>query len=491
MNILLIDPSVGNGDGLNTGLGWLAASTEAAGHGARVLDFVNRPPPPGGDRALLRETVERLRPDAAGFCVHSITLGKTAELAADLREYFRGPLLIGGPQMAFEKKDIFLKIPQTDFGVIGEAEETLPELLSALDAGVSDFSGTPGLVWKKDGAPVENAPREPKRDISGLPFPNYRRHFGLESVSAPYPVMTSRGCPFSCVFCNSHMSGKKWRLRRLEDVMDELSAAVREYGVREFMVQEPVFNLKPEHVIEFCEMLHQRNIHLPWFSPSGLRADRVTPEMLAAMKKAGCSEVKIGVETLVPELFPAVNKGTSLEKLTGACRIIKQSGFPLRGSFIIGLPGDNYERSMENYRLAREAGFDGMDWSLLVPYPGTKAYDWVKENGRLFHDYCEADQIASQASGTDGVKLAFDTPDYPAALRLKAFVKISVKCGNYFFDRNSSALRKIFDISSQILKNDPARPLWHLRVIMEKLSKQRERGKSKDLRYRFGALAPF
>ncbi|OGV32619.1 MAG: hypothetical protein A2020_07470 [Lentisphaerae bacterium GWF2_45_14] len=492
MNILLIDPSIGTGDGLNTGLAWLAASVDAAGYGVRVLDFVNRPQMDFDSTALyLKENVERLKPDVVGFCIHSITTQITCRLVENLKKHYDGFVIIGGPQMAFEHGEIFNKMPQIDFAVVGEAEDTLPELLAALENKASEYSEINGIIWKKSGKIIENTSRKQRQDIDTLPYPDYRKHFGLETLTAPYSIMTSRGCPYSCIFCNSHMSGKKWRTRSLENVMNELENAIRIYGVQEFMVQEPVFNLRPERVVEFCHLLQERKINLPWFSPSGIRADKLTPECIEAMKESGCTEIKIGVESLVPEVLENANKNVTVETIVEICNMIKKSSFPLRGSFIIGLPGDNYQRTMENFNRSRKLGFDTTDWSLLIPYPGTKAYEWVMENGRMFYDYCSADQGAFQVTKPGDIKLAFDTVDFPAKERIKAFVKISVKSGNYIFDRNQSSLKKAYSLLKQIMLHDPLRILTHISGIYKKLKISRKRGPLKSDRYKFKELAPF
>lgn len=492
MNILLIDPSIGTGDGLNTGLGWLAASLDEAGHGVRVLDFVNRPLMPFDETAeFLKKNVLQLKPDLVGFCIHSITLEITIRLVKSLISYFSGPIIIGGPQMAFEHKNIFKKIPEAHFSVLGEAEETLPELLDALEKGKTVFEEIDGLIWRKSDKIIENKPRQQLMDIDKLPYPNYKKHFSLKKIGSPYSIMTTRGCPYSCVFCNSHMSGKRWRKRNLNNVIEELKNAIHTYGIKEFMVQEPVFNLKPERVVEFCNLLNEHKINLPWFSPSGVRADRLTPESLDAMKRSGCTEVKIGVESLVPEVLKNANKGITVENLIEICEMIKNSAFPLRGSFIIGLPGDTYKRTMENFKLSQKLGFKTTDWSLLIPYPGTAAYEWVKEHGRIFNDYCSADQGAFQITKPENIRLAFDTEDFTAAERIKAFVKISVKSHNYIFDRSKSELITAITLLKQILRYDPIHLINHFVDIASKMKSKKRRGPSKSDRYVFDKLAPF
>ena len=492
MNILLIDPTVGTGDGLNTGLGWLASSVDKAGHGVRVLDLVNRPYLPIEEAVMLiRETIIRLNPDIIGFCIHSITLSVTKEMVGAIRTFFKGYVVIGGPQMAFECKNIFDKISEIDFAVVGEAEDTLPELLNLLDKKEEDFRNIDGLIWQDNGIIIENKARVPRIDLDTLPSPDYKKHFGLQSIKVHYPLMTSRGCPYSCSFCNSNMSGKRWRKRSLGNVIGELKDAIARYDIKEFMVQEPVFNLEPERVMDFCNLLIRESINLPWFIPSGVRADRLTSETIEAMKNAGCTELKIGVETLVPEVFPSVNKGTTLGTIISACKMVKKSSFPLRGSFIIGLPGDNYANSLKNYKLSRKLGFKTTDWSLLIPYPGTKIYEWVMKNGKMFYDYCSADQGSFQVTSPRDVKLSFETSDFPGEDRIKAFVTISVKSGNYIFDRTQKSYAIMISLLKQILRYDPLNFFWHIKNIYNRLKLREKRGASKSERYVFSPLSPF
>jgi radical SAM superfamily enzyme YgiQ (UPF0313 family) len=492
MNILLIDPSIGTGDGLNTGLGWLASSLEKAGHGARVLDLVNRPFMPTDETAdMIISEVKRLKPAIIGFCIHSITLNKTAELVRCINPVFDGQIIIGGPQMAFEQENIFQRIPETDFGIIGEAEKTLPELLDSLSKNSNNFSTIDGLLWKNKSEIIKNNPRAINHDISSLPYPNYKKHFGLESLGSPYSIMTSRGCPYGCVFCNPSMSGNKWRTRELKDVIDELKYAIGEYSIKEFMVQEPVFNFDPKRVIEFCSLLREHKINLPWFSPSGLRADKLTPDSLRAMKDAGCTEIKIGIESLVPDVFKSSNKGTTIDKITDACKMIKESGFPLRGSFIIGLPGDTFKKTMQSFEFSKKLGFATTDWSLLIPYPGTKAYQWVLENGTIINDYNSADQGAFQITKPENIKLSFETKDFTAEERIKAFNIISVKSGNYIFNRNHNFLKKSISIILQIIKHDAFNIFNHIIDIQKRIKESKKRGASKADRYIFSPLLPF
>ncbi|EKD29078.1 MAG: Fe-S oxidoreductase, partial [uncultured bacterium] len=391
MNILLIDPKATKGGGLNTGLGWLSASIANAGHKVKVLDFVNRnisnPP------EYLSNIVNNFKPDIIGFCIHCTTYTVACSLNDYIKQKYSIPVVFGGPHAAYEKENILKEHNNIDFTIVGEAEDSFLELIDCL-SGRNQFSNVKGLIFRDNNKIIYTGDRPVRKEISDLPFPDYTL-FGISQINEPYPIATSRGCPFQCSFCNPKMSGMIWRKRELQNVIDELIFAKKTFNINKFMLSEPVFNLIPERVIEFCSLLKKNNINLPWFSSSGLRAHLLNEKTIVAMKESGCIEIKIGIESLVPEVFDRINKKQTLEDLYNAIKLIKNHKIKLSGSFIIGLPGDTYKNALKNYHLASKLKFDSMAWSLLIPYPGTDAYDWMLKNGRMLYDYKSAHQIAS------------------------------------------------------------------------------------------------
>ena len=165
---------------------------------------------------------------------------------------------------------------------------------------------------------------------------------------------------------------------------------------------------------------------MPWTCKSGLRADRITDEMIKAMKRAGFYDVKIGVETLSPRVFPNVNKGETIEDIVRAVEIVKHNALRIKGSFIIGLPGSIYQTDMESFKRAQQLGFDEMAWSFLIPYPGTPAYHWVLEHGTMYYDYKRAHQhYMEHIARNEQMRVAFETPEYSLSDRIKMMEKIS------------------------------------------------------------------
>jgi radical SAM superfamily enzyme YgiQ (UPF0313 family) len=216
----------------------------------------------------------------------------------------------------------------------------------------------------------------------------------------------------------------KWRCRDFNLAIEELKFAKAHFGIGRFDICEPVFNLTSERVIEFCELLLKEKINMPWTCNSGLRADRITDEMIKTMKRAGFYNMKIGVETLSPEVFPCVNKGEKIDDIVRAVEIGKCNSLRVSGSFILGLPGSTYETEIDSFERARKLGFDDMAWSLLIPYPGTPAYNWVIEHGTMYYDYKQMHQYATQVTGDEELHVPFETVEFSLKDRLRAWEKI-------------------------------------------------------------------
>ncbi len=423
MRLLLIDPYVRAGGNLNTSLGWLSAAVHKAGHEVFVLDLNNRRI--SNYKEVLPEFISKYNPDMIGITAMCTTYVTMQRIVEQLADYYNGYIAVGGAQIAFEKEDVLKDGQRIDFAVVGDGEETIVQLLDCLEKN-GELSQIEGLIYRDNGQIKNNPPRKWwETDLNKLPFPDFRL-FGLKKVPPTYSyrVSTSRGCPFQCIFCNPITMRSKWRGRDFHLAIEELKFARADFGVQCFNICEPVFNLTRERVIQFCELLLKEKINMPWTTSSGLRAKPIDDEMIRTMKESGFYDLKIGVETLSPDVFPNVNKGETLDDIGNAIKIAKRNGLRIEGSFIIGLPGSTYKTVMDSFRRAQQLGFDVMGWSLLIPYPGTRAYDWVQEHGTTYYDYKQAHQYAGEIGDDGQLRVAFETPEFPLKDRIRAYQKI-------------------------------------------------------------------
>lgn len=421
MKILLIDPYSPSAQSLNTSLGWLSASVHKAGHEVFVLDLNCRRI--SNYNKVLRDLVERYQPEMIGITVMCTTYTAALLVVQQLKDYFPGHIVLGGAQMSFERENALKESKDVDFAIVGEGEETFVELIENLENKQS-LDDVHGLIFRKNGKIISNSPRKAISDLNQLPFPDYRL-FGLEKVPHwyNYRISTSRRCPYHCVYCNPHTMRGKWKGRDFHLAIEEIEFAKANFCIRRFDICEPVFNLTVDRVIEFSEHLIKADLNLPWTCNSGLRADKISDEMIKVMKRSGFYDLKIGVETLSPKVFSSVKKGETIEDILNAVEVAKRNGLRVSGSFILGLPGSTYKTVMESFMRAQTVGFDEMPWSMLIPYPGTPVYHWVLEHGTMYYDYKNMHQYVDQDLDDD-LHVPFDTPEFPLADRLKAWNKI-------------------------------------------------------------------
>lgn len=418
-NILFVNPT---GDeevaGFGLGIAYLSSVLRRLGKTVSLLDLVNIRI--GDPKMKLEKSVHDFKPDIIGFSIHNRTFKSSKKLISFLRTIYSGGILIGGPEVTV-RNGILEEIPEADIAVIGEAEDTLPELLRCMEES-SDISNVDGIVWRQRGKIIANNPRKLKKDLDLIPFPDFEV-YGIKFFDK-YPIMTSRGCPFDCSFCSSTL-GKIWRRRTPENVIDEIKIAIKKYKIKMIQFVDPAVNIMPERVIEICELMLREKIDVPW-SAQGVRADLITDKLVMKMKAAGCKRLYVGIESLDPEVYAEIGKSETIEEIKQGIRIAKNHGLEVHGFLIIGLPKDNFKKTLKSFEAAERLNLDVLSWTSAVPYIGTRMHEWVKNNAR---EICDATKVS--ISGTSYEDIAFETKDFPYKERVLARKIIRVKSGSY------------------------------------------------------------
>ncbi len=420
MRILLIDPP-GEQAGINAGLAYLSGALEAAGIDHLVLDMVNGDP---SDANLLR-IAERHRPEYFGLSIKTATYTSSVHVSKVLKSAFEHtPIIAGGPHVTLYGEELLAQVPQIDAAIAGDAEVSLPELPAKWD-GKGDFPEINGLIFRSAGG-TRCIPAELPMALDDLPFPSFDRFVGSKLLDHHYPLVTSRGCPHGCIYCSvGKVSGRKWRYRSPSSVVDELERARDKWGFPEFDVLDDTFTHNVERAGEICRLIIDRKLGMRWSCPNGIRADRVTPDLLEAMAVAGCHTVIFGVETGNPEIFTSLRKGEKLADIERAVHISKEIGLRVGGYFIIGLPGDTYEGTVASLDYAKTLGLDWAHFNILAPYPGTKVWDVIQKEGRFLDDW-----RTTRHFGTSP-KPIFELEGYSASDMVKAYRTVHVRQGLY------------------------------------------------------------
>ena len=275
--------------------------------------------------------------DLVGITVLSPVLHEAADIVKLLKERSPEiPVCAGGPYVTTIREDIFRLLP-VDFAVYGEGELTFAELISHLKH-KTDPAGIRGLMYRTaSGEILANPPRDQISDLNTLPLPAYDL-FPMNRYPV-HRIATSRGCPFRCSFCNStSIWSFRWRDRSPENVVAEIEYLLKFHRHKTFSFNDNSFNIRPDRVEKFCDLLIARNIRILWSTP--FRAEIVTERMAHKMKKAGCYNVGIGIESANDERLRVMEKKTTIAEITRGIGILKRAGIEVLGQFVIGSEGD-------------------------------------------------------------------------------------------------------------------------------------------------------
>jgi radical SAM superfamily enzyme YgiQ (UPF0313 family) len=365
----------------------------------------------------------RERIEIIGLSIKTATVGEARRLAFRLRELPDVCIVAGGPHVSIAADELILE-SWLDYVFIGEAEVSLPRFCE--DRSVAESGDCPG-VWSKQGHYMEPLLTD---DLDTLPFPDYTVFSGsvVTAVRECYPIVTSRGCAYDCIYCSvPWISGKRFRKRHPDALIEELEFARNKYDIRSFCIIDDAFNLDVHRAKRFCNLLIDRKTNLPWSCPNGLRADRVDDELAELMFRAGCREVMVGIETADPNVLKLVKKGETLEDIRKGIRIFQSAGISVGGYFIIGLPGDSFRSQKQSVQFVQEMGISA-HFNMLIPYPGTQLWDWVRMHANILVDI---EKGLHFADSPDKVAPVFETADYKVQDRLRAYEMVYTRLSRF------------------------------------------------------------
>ena len=275
-----------------------------------------------------------------------------------------------------------------DIAVRGEGENTIVELLHAVDSKAS-FADVKGIIYRAGQEVVETPARELIEDLDALPFPYKHANEVLKGYqehpkSAFDNVIATRGCPYNCFFCGSRcMWGGRVRYRSVENVTEEIKS-LRGAGLRWIQFADDTFTVNREYTWNLCTSLVENCPEMRWACET--RLDQLDEELLMLMKKAGCMEIIVGIESGNNQVLKHMRKGITIEEAIQKAALIRKHGIRVRANFLIGTPWET-EQSLHD-TLAAMGKVDGrLGYSIFTPYPGTEAFEYCKNMGLLHGDY--------------------------------------------------------------------------------------------------------
>jgi len=367
------------------GLCYLAAVLLEKGHSAKILDCAAEKIPLAG----LGDEIRAFEPDVLGVTATTVSYpAARAVLSAAKAIDPHLPTVLGGAHICALPLPTMDENPGLDIGVIGEGETTLLEIVECLERGApaSEIAGT---LVRREGRIVSNPPRQALASLDELPFParhllkdlRLYSHTPFRGAKFTTTMITSRGCPLHCGYCDQSVFGREWRPHSPEYVVSEMAHLKERYGVDFVSFEDDNFLLSKKRTAEICERMIGRGLDLSW-SCLG-HASEVDESVLPLMKKAGCKNVYVGVESGSPRMLALIDKRFGIEATRRGIEKIKKFGIHVTGSFILGLPTETEDEIDRTIDLALSLPLDGVSFFLFTPFPNTPLRELALRHGRV------------------------------------------------------------------------------------------------------------
>ena len=396
------------------GLAYIAAVLEKNGYEVTIFDAltegwkktheINGQKYCGLSYEDITKKTEEISPDVVGIMslsAHARSSYWTAEAIKNADKNIT--VVIGGPHASVSPKSC-LSNENVDFVVMGEGEYTFLELVKTIEKGTFDSSilkSIDGIGFRENNGIIINKPRETIKNLDELPFP--ARHLlpmekyfeaakSLQTSRATskrsITMITSRGCPFNCIFCSINLTmGRMWRARSSENIIGEIEQLIKDYDVEEIFFEDDNMSLDKKRMENICNLIIKKKITISWYAPNGLRADTLDEDLLRKMKEAGCKKIYVAPESGNQEVVnKIVGKNLDLKKVEEVVAACKKVGIGVGCYFVIGLPGETNENMMQTIefgRKLRSLGATSCSFFIANPFYGTRLYKIVKEKEYL------------------------------------------------------------------------------------------------------------
>jgi len=334
-------------------------------------------------------------PDYVGFTASTLSINTVNKLAGMIKSENKSiKILLGGPHITADPINTIKNFKNIDLGICGEAEETVVELLPKLKNNENPYK-IKGIVLRKDKKIIKTEKRPLIKNLDSLPLPAWDLLPDITKFYRPplfsfkrlpsTSIVTSRGCPAQCIFCDRSLFGNMLRGYSAEYVMKMIHELYYKYGIRDILIDDDVFPVFKQRTIDICNQLIKEKLDLTWACNS--RIDHVNPKMLKLIKRAGCWQIAYGIESGSQKILDFIKKGITLKQIENACKWTRQAGIRSRGFFMIGHPTETKETIMETIHFTRKIDIDDFQMTAFTPLPGAEVYKIADEYGTFNRDF--------------------------------------------------------------------------------------------------------
>lgn len=376
------------------GLASIAAYLGREGINADIVDCYARP----DSDHLIRDYLLTVKPSFIGLsCTTSSFLDgiRIAALARSLLPDIK--IVFGGPHVSALKDKILEKFTVIDFVVVGEGEQTLTELI---EKGNEEAHSVQGLVYRDaNGEICFTGYRSKAIDLDTLPFPAYEKLAGYPDVYKllifNYPkapnssCISSRGCPYSCSYCDRSVFRRSFRYNSAEYMYEHLRYLKKHFGICHVIFYDDQFTFNRQRIEDFTRMLLDRPLGMTFNCV--VRAEHIDLELLRRLKASGCWMISLGIETGDEDLLAQHRRNVNLNLLAEKIRLIKKVGIRTKGLLMIGLPGETEDSIKKTMKYVFSLPIDDINLAKFTPFPGSPVYENIHKLGEFNEDWEKMD----------------------------------------------------------------------------------------------------
>jgi len=366
------------------GLAMLAAVLEKKVDSVHILDLAAL----GMSDESLITRISQEKPDIVGITAMTPTIDNALNVAKKVKETDGDiQVILGGAHATLLPEETLRGSADIDVIVCGEGEQTTPEVVKVLEENSDHLNQVAGIAYRQGTGVRTNPLRPPILDLDSLPFPafhllpigKYRLHPPFGRQMPIMPIITSRGCPYRCIFCSKSVFGHKYRSNSPAYVLDQIRLLSERFGVKEVKFYDDSFTLDRKRVATICALLKEQHLDIPWTCET--RVNLVDRDLLKTMMEAGCYMIEYGVESGNPQILENLKKDITLEQAARAFEWTHEAGIETVAYFMIGSPGETRETIEETIGFAKKLDPDFVQFSTATPYPGTELYRMFLEEG--------------------------------------------------------------------------------------------------------------
>lgn len=386
--------------GLPLGIASIAAVLKKNRYDVAIFDS------PSASSQDVRNKILQKNPDIIGISNQFVSQFEDARLVAEIAKDINRDFLVivGGSHPSSCPEDFFEKTDCVDIIVIGEGEYAMLEIIERISKKMP-LEDMKGIAVKRHNEIIINPKRSPIENIDELPYPAYEllgmnTYFKLTNTSSGRPAffypdsnfavnfITSRGCPYDCIFCSVHsVMGKRWRSHSPEYIIGHIRFLIEKYKIKHFHFEDDNLTLDKNRFKKILDAILNAKLNISWDTPNGIRADFLDEEILTKAKRSGCVYLIIGVESGDQSVLDnIIRKRLSLKEVEKVAAFSKKIKLNLEAFFTIGFPGETVRNMMDTVNFAFKLQFKYSVYPMIfiaTPLPGTRLYDMCLEKGYI------------------------------------------------------------------------------------------------------------